>query len=462
VSEYLVAVRAMLELNAIVLEVGLDGLRDGKHIGAVILAAGFGERMRGFGQPKPLAWVGGLTLLERTVRTLRMAGINGEVVVVVGHRGSEVAEYARSRQLRLKVVENPRYPQGNGTSVMAALPHVAERFVVSMADHVYPPDSVRHLLEHDGEFVAAVDTHPVFADPKEATRVRLSGRRVVDFGRRLEPYDALDAGLFLCSRPAMEQMQTDTTGPLTWNDFKRAWIASGREVMAYDLAGAPWIDVDTPEDLQRAQRLVIDEAIGGQDGLVSRYVNRQISRRLTKLLLNTPVTPNEVSLLSFGLAVVGGRLLMSQRMHLAAVLIQLSSILDCCDGEIARARLQSSAEGAVLDATLDLWAEAAIVSGMAVGARSRRATLLGFLASAGALVVPYTRAMSEASVAIQSMDPMRPTVTRDVRLGALALGTFLKQPELTLLGIGLTTNAEVIRYLRALRRWSDESALPQG
>ena len=117
-----------------------------ERLGAAILAAGFGERLRECGSPKPLARVAGLTLLERTVRTLRAGGLDGEIAVVVGHRGEEVAGYCKQRGLPVRVVENPDYPRGNGTSVLAAMRFLPERFVVAMVDHVHTPESVRRLL----------------------------------------------------------------------------------------------------------------------------------------------------------------------------------------------------------------------------------------------------------------------------------------------------------------------------
>ncbi len=70
-------------------------MKRGEKLGAAVLAAGVGARLRVGGRPKPLVRVAGLTLLERTIRTLRAGGVQGKVVVVVGHRGKEVPELCR-------------------------------------------------------------------------------------------------------------------------------------------------------------------------------------------------------------------------------------------------------------------------------------------------------------------------------------------------------------------------------
>ena len=76
-------------------------------------------------------------------------------------------------------------------------------------------------------------------------------------------------------------------------------------------------------------------------GLVEVLFNRRLSTLLTRLLVRTPLTPNQVTVLSF-LVILPGVYLLStgERMALigAGLLIQLSFTLDCCDGEIARLR----------------------------------------------------------------------------------------------------------------------------
>jgi len=425
-------------------------VKGGDELGAAVLAAGFGERLRAYGCPKPLVRVAGLTLLERAIRTLRAGGVEGKVLVVVGHRGKEVAGFVRSKFPDIKVLENPDYRRGNGTSVLSAVPHLPARFVVAMVDHVHTPGSVRRLVETPGDFVAVVDSRPAFADPKEATRVRLEAGRVVAIGKGLEPYDALDAGLFVCSRAALERLKVEQRGRLTFNALKRGWLDSGGEMVACDLAGAPWADVDTPEDLERAVDALLAATGGARDGFVSRHLNRRLSRRITRRLLDTPVTPNQVSLLNSALAAASGGLLARGSLALGGLLMQFHSVLDGCDGELARARVESSPEGQVLDAVLDRWVDAAIISGMALGARSKRAVWAGYLALAGTLLVSYTRARWEAAFGEVPGEFVGFGATRDVRLGMLSLGALARVPAAALLAVGVGANAEVVRRLLAL------------
>ena len=98
-------------------------------------------------------------------------------------------------------------------------------------------------------------------------------------------------------------------------------------------------------------------------GLVEVLFNRRLSTLLTRLLVRTPLTPNQVTVLSFLVILPGAYLLSTgERMALigAGLLIQLSFTLDCCDGELARLRGLNSPFGAWLDGLFDRIAELAL------------------------------------------------------------------------------------------------------
>ncbi|MGK0360418.1 MAG: choline kinase, partial [Bradymonadia bacterium] len=96
---------------------------------AVILAAGFGSRIRGEAQPlpKPLVQCGGLPLLKRTLLTAAAEGIT-RFVMVVGYDGDRVRGAIEHdpdlAHLELIFVDNPDYKLSNGVSVLKAAPHI--------------------------------------------------------------------------------------------------------------------------------------------------------------------------------------------------------------------------------------------------------------------------------------------------------------------------------------------------
>jgi phosphatidylglycerophosphate synthase len=89
-----------------------------------------------------------------------------------------------------------------------------------------------------------------------------------------------------------------------------------------------------------------------QDGLVSRYINRPISRAVTSVLLKFPITPTAWTLiilifpLAGAVAMTGGNY---WGFVVGTILYQIHSILDGCDGEIARAKNLESQRGKQID-----------------------------------------------------------------------------------------------------------------
>jgi phosphatidylglycerophosphate synthase len=92
------------------------------------------------------------------------------------------------------------------------------------------------------------------------------------------------------------------------------------------------------------------------DGMVARLLNRKISLAITARLLNTSVTPNQMTIFAALFGVLGVYCALQATywaVLIAALLFQIQSILDGCDGEIARLTFQRSRFGEWLDQSTD-------------------------------------------------------------------------------------------------------------
>jgi phosphatidylglycerophosphate synthase len=129
------------------------------------------------------------------------------------------------------------------------------------------------------------------------------------------------------------------------------------------------------------------------DGLVDKYFNRPAGRVLSKLLIHTPVTPNQVSVFATCVG-VGAAVCLGRGDHrwdiIGALVLQLSAAVDCVDGDIARVMFKESKLGKWLDLAGDQVVHVALFVAIAVGLSVAKpgvpATALGVSAALGVLI----------------------------------------------------------------------------
>jgi phosphatidylglycerophosphate synthase len=143
----------------------------------------------------------------------------------------------------------------------------------------------------------------------------------------------------------------------------------------------------TPADLAEADRLLYAGLGTDNDTGVDDYLHRRLSRRLTRVLVRTPATPNQVSLLSLsiGLGAVWAFWHATPLSAAVGVVVYLiACVMDHSDGELARLTFQESRLGAHLDWAIDTVIHSGLVLGMAVSAGpGATATIIGLVGSAG-------------------------------------------------------------------------------
>ena len=134
--------------------------------------------------------------------------------------------------------------------------------------------------------------------------------------------------------------------------------------------GANWRRVPDESQIRDCERFLLRRTGKSYDGLVSRYLNRPFSRFVSRFLLHFPVTPNQwtVFILLFPAA---SCFFFSRGTYLGFVLgaacYQMHSILDGCDGEIARIKYLDSKSGPGIDSLGDLIALLLLVAGLSIG-----------------------------------------------------------------------------------------------
>lgn len=444
---------------------------------AVILAAGQGWRLarREDEAPKPARSLLGLSLAERTLSSCMAAGIQ-RFVVVLGHLADEVRAHfekiAAKRGCDVEFVTAPDWQLGNGASALVASKKVgAATFLLTMVDHLLDPALIHRVLRtrpKQGEVCLGVDRRKAaIFDPDDVTKVGLSNDRVSRIGKTLAEWDAADTGVFLCTRALFEGLKRARAKNRHSLSDGIAELAASGHVRAVDVSGESWLDVDTPAAHQEARRrLLASLTKGGEDGYVSARLNRPVSTRLSARLAGTGITPNQITLLSFAISLVGAALF-ARGQHLAGVLggllVQISSVLDGCDGEIARLKHLTTPRGAWLDTLLDRYSDLlialAVTFAYAAAHPGPLPWLAGFIAVCGFTLASYvTKEFALRLGRPYPNDVLNRLKRRDLRLLVICLGAVINRPFEALLAVGALAHACVLGVL--IRGWLGSKAVP--
>jgi 1L-myo-inositol 1-phosphate cytidylyltransferase len=225
---------------------------------ALIIAAGYGMRLRDVSQSKPLATIAGTPLIELGVRQAVEAGVK-RVVVVTGHKAVEL-EMALSKlavKLGIEIVAERLndWSRPNGFSVVAGASKIEGDYLLMMADHLFAAPILKRLSESGGAnrgVTLAIDkrTDSELIDADDATWVETDAEgRIKAIGKSLERYDAVDCGAFLATPDLAEAIEAAAAEgkPGSLSDGVQRLAEAGRAFtldIGNDPEGSWWLDID--------------------------------------------------------------------------------------------------------------------------------------------------------------------------------------------------------------------------
>ncbi|HKG53083.1 MAG TPA: DUF4202 family protein [Anaerolineales bacterium] len=435
---------------------------------AVIIAAGEGNRMSPLFSPKPLTPLLGLGLIERILFVAKLAGVN-DFKIVVGYKAAVIKQAigdGRKYGVRIKYIENPEWEKGNGVSVLKAKNHVNGKFLLLMSDHLFDEQIIARLVTTNvkpGHCILCVD-RTLSRDQstmEDATKVYCENDYVKEIGKLLKNFNAVDTGLFLCTPAIFDALEQSVKNGQYSLSAGNQILAEQGKLDTLDVTGSFWIDVDDEAALQKAKQSIIQQLFKPTDGPVSRHINRRLSVKISAYLAQYDVSPNLITLASFILAVLSGIFFFFggyQNILVGGILAQLSSILDGCDGEIARLKFKGSDFGKWLDRVLDRYADGFIILGMThalwLSTNNEYIWLLGFLALIGTSLNSYTAGIYDDLINKKIINNTF-RIGRDLRLFIIFVGSLFNQVFLVMIILSILTNSESIRRLFILKKFAE-------
>ena len=239
---------------------------------AIVLAAGVGKRLLGFsdGRPKCLIEIGGKTLLGRLLEGLAAAGVP-EAVIVVGFGEDAVRATIGNGPgtIRVRYLANPRYREGAILSLWTARAALDGPVLVMDADVLCAPAMIARLVRssHRNCFLLDASVEPT----GEEQMLLVTGGRVRNIVRGGEPgwevagesvgFLKLSAGAARVLRELLEiRVAAGQTGIEHEDTYPE--LLERVEVGYERVDGMPWIEIDFPADVERAEREILPR-IGG-------------------------------------------------------------------------------------------------------------------------------------------------------------------------------------------------------
>lgn len=251
---------------------GRHGLQWAMH--AIILAAGRGSRLAEHnpeGHPKCLMSFGGRSLLARHLDLLHRFGVR-QADLVVGFEADRIVEHVSTLASRPDIALhfNPRYEQGSVISLWAAADTMksGSPVLVMDADVLYHPSILERLVRTDIENCYLLDREFVPGD--EPVKIAVRDGVMVEFRKRLADDLAHDTigesvGFFrfgpdCAARVADACARYDAEGlaDAPHEEALRDVLLERPGEFGYeDVSGLPWIEIDFPDDVRRAEKEIL-------------------------------------------------------------------------------------------------------------------------------------------------------------------------------------------------------------
>lgn len=415
---------------------------------AILLTAGTGidgERLNSHGE----TLVGGTHQITRLIITAQRAGIK-KFSIIVEHNHYALKDILKNEK-RVKS-DITWYPLGS------AVKFEPNPSLILQSNLVINPAGLSNLMSCN----VSRDSVAILVDEQKDAWVKTKGGVVEEIFQ----IGAKAVGAFVAYGSLLEKSIMNSMSLKGWAEE----LAGRGTVKSVRFADGYWMRLSSDQgSRQNAENLLFSNVKKSTSGWISKSINTKISIPISRLLIHTPLTPNMISVLVGIVGILCGFFYVIGYPILGAVFLELSTILDGCDGEVARIKLMESKLGQWIDTISDQLTFLSFVVGVPIGfyriAKSPLAITLGSInlliflfflvwtfyflavyANSGSMVA-YPKTIDKLfpvenrTIAHKLIIKMRPMMTRaffsPVFLLAAVLGGYPWVLSLTTLGLSL-------------------------
>jgi phosphatidylglycerophosphate synthase len=313
---------------------------------AIIIAAGTGidkESLSSFGETA----VGGISQIKRLIVTTEKAGIKSLTVIVEGN-------HSRLEQ----ILTNEKRIKGHLTfhSLGSPIKFGPNPSLILQSNLIISPAALSDLMAckvSEGEVA-------FLCDERKDSSVKSKEDRV-DY---LFSNGGKAVGVFVAYGNLLEKLVLDSMDLTNW-----AMDLSHRKcIKSVRFSDGYWMRLSSDENsIRNAENLLFSNIRKSERGWMSRNINRKISIPISAFLMRTPLTPNMISILVGIVGILSGVLYALKHPIWGGVFLEASSILDGCDGEVAKIKLKESKRGQWIDTIFDQLSYISFIVGVPIG-----------------------------------------------------------------------------------------------
>ena len=312
---------------------------------AILVAAGTGidgEKLSLYAK----AVIAGISQLKRLIIVAQRAGIKRFTVIFDGD--NELKESLKNeRRIESEIVWHP---------VGSPIKFERQPALVLQSNLLINPEGLASLINTK----VSEDQIALLVDERKGSWVKTKGDYIeevfLDGGRAV--------GAFVAYGSLLEKAVADSMVLTSW--MKEV---VGREgVKSIKFKDGYWTRLSSEEgSVRKAEDLLFSHVGKTATGWISRNINSKVSLPISRILVRTPLTPNMISVLINIVGMFSGPFYALGHPVLGALFLEIATILDRCDGEVARAKLMETKRGQWVDTISDQFTCLSFVIGVPVG-----------------------------------------------------------------------------------------------
>jgi len=237
---------------------------------AIVLAAGTGSRLGEItkARTKGMVPVNGKPLIDWLLEFFEPDFFD-EVLVVGGFFYEDLRDHIHGRGYhRVRVIENSEYLKGNIFTLKRALAEFdRDSFLITNVDHVYPRRIFERMKTALADITAMCDFDRNLGADDMKVKLRGDGRTVTAISKRLSDFDCGYIGMTYVDS-LKEKLYRETVERAVERFGEKAVVENVLQVLAEDektapvicdLSGVGWYEIDTPEELRSAEKLLMTD-----------------------------------------------------------------------------------------------------------------------------------------------------------------------------------------------------------